>query len=117
MPKTPIPVLTIGLLIASNIFMTFAWYGHLCLKKAPLITVILISRGIARFEHILQVPANRYGHGTFNAAQLETIHEVIALLTFAVFSTFCRKEPLGWSHAPGFSFIALGAWFIFHRWT
>ncbi|MBC7479171.1 MAG: DMT family protein [Pseudorhodobacter sp.] len=117
MPTIPIPVLTIGLLVGSNIFMTFAWYGHLRFKEAPLITVILISWGIALFEYILQVPANRYGYGTFTAAQLKTIQEVITLLTFAVFSTFYLKEPLGWNHALGFSFIGLGAWFIFHKWT
>jgi uncharacterized protein (DUF486 family) len=117
MPTIPIPVLTIGLLIASNVFMTFAWYGHLRFREAPLITVILVSWGIALFEYILQVPANRYGYGTFNAAQLKTIQEVITLVTFAVFSTLYLKEPLGWNHALGFAFIAMGAFFIFHKWS
>jgi uncharacterized protein (DUF486 family) len=118
MPFTlPIPVLTIGLLIASNVFMTFAWYGHLKFKGAPLLTVILVSWGIALFEYMLQVPANRYGHGTFTAAQLKTIQEVITLSVFAIFSVLYLKEPLGWNHALGFAFIGLGAFFIFHKWA
>ena len=117
MPNLPIPVLTIGLLIGSNAFMTFAWYGHLRFKEAPLLTVILISWGIALFEYMLQVPANRIGYGTFSAAQLKTLQEVITLITFAVFSTLYLKEPLGWNHAVGFCFIALGAWFVFHKWS
>jgi uncharacterized protein (DUF486 family) len=116
MPNIPTPVLTIGLLIASNVFMTFAWYGHLRFKSAPLLAVILISWGIALFEYMLQVPANRMGHGYFSAAELKTIQEVITLLVFAVFSVFFLKEPLSWNHALGFAFIALGAFFIFHKW-
>ncbi|MBC2834331.1 DMT family protein [Paragemmobacter straminiformis] len=116
MPTIPTPILTIGLLLASNIFMTFAWYGHLRFKAAPLYLVILVSWGIAFFEYVLQVPANRYGHGTFSAAQLKTIQEVITLSVFAVFSVLYLKEPLGWNHALGFAFIALGAFFIFHKW-
>lgn len=117
MPNLPVPVITIGLLIASNVFMTFAWYGHLKFKTAPLLTVILISWGIALFEYMLQVPANRIGHGYFSAAELKTIQEVITLLVFALFSVFFLKEPLSWNHALGFGFIALGAFFIFHRWA
>ncbi|MDH5452349.1 MAG: DMT family protein [Paracoccaceae bacterium] len=112
----PVPIVTIGLLIASNVFMTFAWYGHLKFKAAPLMTVILISWGIAFFEYMLQVPANRIGHGTFNAAQLKTIQEVISLSVFAVFSVIYLKEGFGWNHALGFGFIALGAFLIFHKW-
>ncbi len=117
MPQIPIPVLTIGLLVASNIFMTFAWYGHLKYKAAPLLTVILISWGIAFFEYVLQVPANRIGHAHFSAAELKTIQEVITLLVFAVFSVFFLKEPLSWNHLVGFGFIACGAFFIFHKWA
>lgn len=117
MPSIPAPLATIGLLLASNIFMTFAWYGHLKFKAAPLYLVILVSWGIAFFEYVLQVPANRIGHGTFSAAQLKTIQEVITLIVFAVFSTLYLKEPLGWNHALGFAFIALGAFFIFHKWS
>ena len=113
----PVPVITIGLLLMSNIFMTFAWYGHLKFKTAPLLIVILVSWGIAFFEYLLQVPANRIGHGHFNAAQLKTIQEVLTLSVFAVFSVWYLKEPLGWNHLLGFSFIALGASFIFHKWA
>lgn len=113
----PVPVVTIGLLVLSNIFMTFAWYGHLKFKTAPLMAVILISWAIAFFEYLLQVPANRIGHGHFSAAELKTIQEVITLSVFAVFSVFYLREPLGWNHLAGFGFIALGAWFIFHKWS
>lgn len=117
MPAIPIPVLTIGLLLASNIFMTFAWYGHLRFKTAPLLTAILVSWGIAFFEYLLQVPANRIGYGHFNAAQLKTIQEVITLSVFAVFSWAYLKEPMSWNHLVGFAFIAAGAFFIFHKWA
>jgi uncharacterized protein len=111
--QLPIPVITIGLLIMSNVFMTFAWYGHLKFKAAPLVIVIAVSWGIALFEYILQVPANRIGHGYFSAAQLKTIQEVITLSVFVVFSVLYLGEPIKWNHAVGFGFIALGAWFIF----
>lgn len=117
MPQLPVPVVTIGLLIASNLFMTFAWYGHLKDKTAPLITVIFVSWGIAFFEYCLMVPANRVGYGYFNAAQLKTIQEVITLTVFAGFSVVYLKEPLLWNHLIGFAFIALGAFFIFHKWA
>jgi uncharacterized protein len=116
MSAIPIPVITIGLLMISNIFMTFAWYGHLGYKSAPLLTVIFISWGIAFFEYMLMVPANRIGHGHFSAAELKTIQEVITLLVFAAFSVLYLKEPLQWNHLAGFSCIALGAFFIFHKW-
>jgi uncharacterized protein (DUF486 family) len=117
MPSLPVPALTIGLLLASNIFMTFAWYGHLKYKSAPLLTVIFVSWGIAFFEYVLQVPANRIGHGHFSAAELKTIQEVITLSVFAVFSVLYLKEPLSWNHLVGFAFIACGAFFIFHKWS
>ena len=98
MTALPIPVVTIGLLVASNIFMTFAWYGHLKFKETALITVILVIWGIAFFEYVLQVPANRIGHGYFSAAELKTIQEVITLSVFAVFSVLYLKEPLMWNH-------------------
>ncbi|MFZ0099284.1 MAG: DMT family protein [Gemmobacter sp.] len=116
MPALPVPVITIGLLLVSNIFMTFAWYGHLRFKTAPLLVVIFVSWGIAFFEYLLMVPANRLGHGHFSAAELKTIQEVITLAVFGVFSVFFLKEPLTWNHILGFSFIALGAFFIFHKW-
>ncbi len=117
MPNLPIPVITIGLLIASNIFMTVAWYGHLKYESTALVTVILISWSIAFFEYVLMVPANRIGHEHFSAAQLKTIQEVITLSVFAVFSVFYLKEPLTWNHLVGFSFIAVGAFFIFYKWA
>ncbi len=117
MPAIPVPVLTIVLLICSNVFMTFAWYGHLKYKSSPIAVVIMVSWGIAFFEYLLQVPANRYGYGTFNAAQLKTIQEVITLSVFSIFSWVYLGEKLTWQHGVGFAFIALGAWFIFHEWT
>ena len=111
----PAPILTILLLAASNIFMTFAWYGHLKFKTAPLVVVIFVSWGIALFEYLLQVPANRIGHGVYNAAQLKTIQEVLTLTVFVAFSYFYLKEPISWSQGIGFGFIALGAFFIFHK--
>jgi len=114
--QLPVPVLTIGLLIASNIFMTFAWYGHLKYKAAPLIAVILISWGIAFFEYVLQVPANRIGHGYYSAAELKTIQEVITLVVFGIFSVVYLREPLAWNHLVGFGLIAAGAFLVFHRW-
>lgn len=113
----PIPLVTIGLLLASNVFMTFAWYGHLKFKTAPLVLVILASWGIAFFEYLLQVPANRIGHGYFSAAELKTIQEVITLVVFALFSVLYLREPLSWNHALGFALIAAGAFFIFHKWA
>ncbi|TGD44179.1 hypothetical protein EEB11_05635 [Pseudotabrizicola sediminis] len=112
-----VPGLTIGLLLLSNIFMTFAWYGHLKFKDTPIIAVIFISWRITFFEYVLMVPANRIGHGQFSAAELKTIQEVITLSVFAVFSVFYLKEPLSWNHLLGFAFIGLGAFFIFHKWA
>ena len=117
MPTLPVPLVTIGLLTLSNVFMTFAWYGHLKHKSTALVTVIFISWGIAFFEYCLMVPANRIGSTIYNGAQLKTIQEVITLSVFAVFSVFYLKEPLTWNHALGFAFIALGAFFIFHKWS
>lgn len=112
----PVPLLTIGLLLASNIFMTFAWYGHLKYKAAPLLIVIGVSWLIAFFEYCLQVPANRMGHGYFSAAELKTIQEVITLGVFAVFSLLYLGEPLKWNHLVGFGLIILASWFIFKKW-
>jgi uncharacterized protein (DUF486 family) len=112
----PVALTTIGLLIASNLFMTFAWYGHLKYKAAPLALVILVSWGIAFFEYCLQVPANRWGHGTFSAAELKTIQEVITLTVFAGFSVLYLGEAFRWNHAIGFALIAAGAWFVFQKW-
>ena len=115
-PPSLIPLFTIGLLIASNIFMTFAWYGHLKFKAAPLLLVIFVSWGIAFFEYCLQVPANRVGHGTFNAAQLKTIQEIITLVVFVGFSVWYLHEPIKWNHLVGFGLIVAASWFIFKKW-
>jgi uncharacterized protein len=104
------PILMLSL---SNVFMTFAWYGHLRYKMQPLVLVIVVSWLIAFFEYCLAVPANRYGNAVYSAAQLKTIQEVITLTVFAAFSVLYLKEPLGWNHAIGFSLIAAGAFFIF----
>ena len=111
----PVPAVTIGLLILSNLFMTVAWYGHLKFKAAPLFVVILIGWGIAFFEYVLQVPANRIGYGHFSAAQLKTIQEVISLSVFVLFSWVWLGERLTWNVALGFGFICLGAFLIFHN--
>ncbi len=101
------------MLFASNVFMTVAWYGHLKYPTKALWLVILVSWGIAFVEYCLAVPANRIGHAVYTAAQLKTLQEVITLIVFAGFSVLILKEPLTLNHAAGFSFIALGAWFIF----
>ena len=113
----PVQITTILLLLASNIFMTFAWYGHLKFKTSPLYLVILISWGIAFFEYCLQVPANRFGSNYFSAAELKTIQEIITLVVFAVFSVFYLNEKLAWNHLVGFSLIVLAAFFIFKKWN
>ncbi len=112
----PPSILPILLLVASNVFMTFAWYGHLKHKESPLLIAIVASWAIAFFEYCLAVPANRYGSAVYATAELKTMQEVITLIVFAGFSVFWLKEPLGWNHAIGFGFIALGAWFIFQKW-
>lgn len=101
------------LLVASNVFMTLAWYGHLKFKSTPLLIVVVASWGIAFIEYCLAVPANRIGHAVYSAAQLKTMQEVITLIVFAGFSALYLKEPLTVNHAIGFAFIALGAWFVF----
>ena len=112
-PQTA-PVL---MLVASNVFMTFAWYGHLKFKTSPLWIAVIASWAIAFVEYWFAVPANRIGSAVYSAAELKTMQEVITLVVFAIFSVFYLKEPLGWNHALGFLFIALGAFFIFHKWS
>lgn len=101
------------LLIASNVFMTFAWYGHLKFTDRPLLLVILVSWGIAFFEYVLMVPANRIGYTVYNAAQLKTIQEIITLIVFVVFSVTYLGESLKWNHLVGFGLIIAAAFFIF----
>ncbi|RYY23837.1 MAG: hypothetical protein EOP62_18865 [Sphingomonadales bacterium] len=103
----------IALLIASNIFMTFAWYGHLKYKAAPLALVILASWLIALPEYMLAVPANRWGSNVYSAAQLKAIQEVVTLTVFAGFSVLYLGQKITINHLIGFGFIALGAWFVF----
>lgn len=101
------------LLIASNMFMTLAWYGHLRFKETPLITVIFVAWGIAFIEYCMAVPANRLGSAVYTTAQLKTMQEVITLVVFAGFSVLYLKEPITWNYAIGFVLIAAGAFFVF----
>jgi len=112
----PVPTAAIGLLLCSNIFMTFAWYGHLKFPAVSLWRVIIISWGIAFFEYCLQVPANRYGYGYFNAAELKTIQEILSLSVFMVFSIVYLHEPVKWNYLVGFAMIAGAAFVIFKKW-
>ena len=122
-PQVPMPailaspyVAPILLLLASNVFMTAAWYWHLRFKAVSIVTVIFISWGLAFIEYCLAVPANRYGHAVYNAAQLKTMQEVITFVVFAGFSYLYLKEPITWTQGFGFALIALGAFFVFHKW-
>ena len=112
----PVPtdrIAPIVLLLASNVFMTFAWYGHLKYKAAPLSMAILASWGIAFFEYTLMVPANRWGSAVYSAPQLKGMQEVITLVVFAGFSAWYLGQPLKWNHWAGFALIAVAAWLIF----
>src|SRR6186713_2341999 len=117
---------TIILLVLSNAFMTLAWYGHLKFKEMkwsaslPLITIILISWGIALFEYMLQVPANRLGFknygGPFSLVELKVIQEVITLVVFVIFSlVFFKTESFRWNHLVGFIFLVLAVYFVFKK--
>ena len=106
-------ILPILMLLASNVFMTFAWYGHLRFKASPIWIAVIASWMIAFFEYWLAVPANRIGSYAYSAAELKTIQEVVTLTVFAVFSVFYLKEALTWNHLIGFALIAGGAAFIF----
>ena len=106
---------TIGLLLLSNIFMTFAWYAHLRdLRSKPLVVAILASWGIALFEYALQVPANRIGFGVFTLPQLKIIQEVVTLSVFVPFALLCMKTPLGWNYLWA-SLCLVGAVFFIFR--
>lgn len=109
-------LLPVLLLTISNVFMTFAWYGHLKYKGTALWIVILVSWGIALFEYCFQVPANRIGHEYFSAAQLKTMQEVITLVVFSIFSVLYLKEDFQWNYLVGFAFIIIAVFFIFKRW-
>ena len=107
---------TVALLTVSNIFMTFAWYGHLRYKQSPLWIAIILSWLIAFVEYCFQVPANRIGHHMFTAPQLKTIQEVITLVVFCVFSVLYLKEPLKWNYVAGFAMMAGAVFVIFKDW-
>ena len=104
------------LLLGSNVFMTFAWYGQLKFPGTPLWLVVAVSWGIAFFEYCLAVPANRIGYTVYSAAQLKTIQEVITLAVFAVFSVTYLGETLRWNHMVAFALLSLAAFFAFHKW-
>ena len=104
------------LLITSNVFMTFAWYGHLKFKSAALWLVVLASWGIAFFEYCFQVPANRLGHEYFDAPQLKVMQEAITIAVFCVFSILYLKEDLKWNYVVGFALILLAVFFVFRKW-
>ncbi|MGD9781751.1 MAG: DMT family protein [Kiritimatiellia bacterium] len=109
---------TVLLLIASNIFMTLAWYGHLKYlrgAKWPLLAVILISWGIAFFEYCFQVPANRIGYASFSATQLKIIQEVVSLTVFSVFAILVLGEKLRWNYAVSFLFLLGAVYFAFMK--
>lgn len=104
------------LLIISNIFMTFAWYGHLRFKSYSLWIVILSSWLIAFFEYCFQVPANRIGHEFYTATQLKVMQEIITLTIFVFFSVWYLKEDFRWNYAVGFALILLAVFFVFKKW-
>lgn len=108
-------ILPVLMLVASNTFMTFAWYGHLKYPSSALWAAVLVSWGIAFFEYWFAVPANRMGHAVYSVAQLKTIQEVVTLSVFGLFSIFWLGEAFTWNHAVGFALIAAGAAFVFLR--
>ena len=116
LPFLSVPVVTISLLLFSNIFMTVAWYGHLKFPATSLWRVVILSWLIAFFEYCLQIPANRHGYGYYSAAELKTLQEVLSLTVFMVFSVCYLGEPLRWNHVFGFGLIVLASFVIFHKW-
>ena len=104
------------LLTISNIFMTFAWYGHLKYRHTALVKVIVVSWLIAFFEYCFQVPANRIGSYEFSVVQLKTIQEVITLTVFAVFSVFYLNAELKWNYFVGFALLVAAVFVIFKKW-
>lgn len=119
--------LTVALLVVANIFMTFAWYGHLKLQEmkvftsaTPLVVIVLVSWGIALVEYFFQVPANRIGYqgngGTFSLMQLKVIQEVITLVVFTLFTVlFFKGETLHWNHFAAFVCLVLAVYFVFMK--
>lgn len=111
----PVPLITVALLLCSNIFMTFAWYGHLKYRSSPILAVILISWAIAFFEYCLQVPANRIGYGYFSTVELKTIQEVISLSVFLMFSVLYLGEKVRWNYVAGFALMIAATALIFKK--
>ena len=110
----PLPLQVVLLLVASNIFMTFAWYGHLrSLAGSPWYVAALVSWGIALFEYVLQVPANRIGHTQFSVAQLKIVQEVITLCVFVPFALLYLREPLKWDYVWAGLCLVGAVYFIF----
>jgi uncharacterized protein (DUF486 family) len=108
---------TVILLTISNIFMTFAWYGHLKYRTSPLWIAVLASWSIAFFEYCFQVPANRIGSYEFTTAQLKVIQEIITLTVFCGFSVLYLKEEIKWNYLVGFGFMVVAAFFVFKKWA
>jgi uncharacterized protein len=106
-------IFPILMLCASNVFMTFAWYGQLKFPTTPVWLLILAGWSIAFFEYCFAVPANHYGHRVYTAAQLKTIQEVITLVVFALFSVFFLGEALRWNHLAAFACLVAAAYFSF----
>ncbi|MBE6413372.1 MAG: hypothetical protein E7035_02320 [Verrucomicrobiaceae bacterium] len=106
----------IALLTIANVFMMFAWYGHLKFKSASLWLVIVVSWLIAFVEYCFQVPANRIGSQTFSTAELKTLQEAITLVVFCAFSVLYLKEELKWNYIVGFAFMVIAVFFVFKKW-
>ena len=113
MSRTLAALLPVLMLVVSNVFMTFAWYGHLKVEHRPLWLLIVASWGIAFFEYCLAVPANRIGRAVYDPMELKTIQEVITLVVFTIFAVAFLGQKLTWNHAVGFGLIAAGAAFVF----
>ena len=113
MPASLTPIIMLSI---SNLFMTFAWYGHLRFKEQPLWLVIGVSWGIAFIEYCFAVPANRWGNAVYSAAELKTMQEIITLIVFAGFSVLYLGETIRWNHAAGFLCLVAAAFFVFHKW-
>jgi uncharacterized protein (DUF486 family) len=107
-------VITVALLFVSNTFMTFAWYGHLKFRSAPIVATILLSWLIALGEYCFQVPANRIGYGQFTGYQLKIIQEVITLVVFVVFARLYLGERLTWNYYVAFALILAAVFFVFN---
>ena len=114
-PTMTARLLPLLLLLGSNVFMTFAWYGHLKYKSSPLFIAILASWGIAFFEYTLMVPANRMGSSVYSVVQLKTIQEILTLVVFAGFSTWYLGQPLKWNHYAAFALIVCAAFLMFYE--